>query len=76
MEGEGDGQNFRCAPDVRRVASFFALTTLLNLPPAMLPDVILLDEQELGLHPAAITLVGGMIAVSVEGQTARGFANG
>ena len=40
---------------------FFALVTLLNLPPEMLPDVILLDEPELGLHPAAITLVGGMI---------------
>ena len=40
---------------------FFALTTLLNLPPEMLTDVILLDEPELGLHPAAMTLVGGMI---------------
>ena len=40
---------------------FFALATLLNLPPNMLPDVILLDEPELGLHPAAIALVGGMI---------------
>ena len=40
---------------------FFALVTLLNLPPEMLPDVILLDEPELGLHPAAISLVGGMI---------------
>ena len=28
---------------------FFALVTLLNLPPEMLPDVILLDEPELGL---------------------------
>lgn len=35
--------------------------TLLNLPPEMLPDVILLDEPELGLHPAAITLIGDMI---------------
>ena len=40
---------------------FFALVTLLNLPPEMLPDVILLDEPELGLHPAAIALVGGLI---------------
>ena len=40
---------------------FFALVTLLNLPPEMLPDVILLDEPELGLHPAAIALVGNMI---------------
>ena len=40
---------------------FFALVTLLNLPPEMLPDVILLDEPELGLHPAAIALVGNMV---------------
>ncbi len=40
---------------------FFALVTLLNLPPEMLPDVILLDEPELGLHPSAIALLGGMI---------------
>ena len=30
---------------------FFALVTLLNLPPEMLPHVLLLDEPELGLHP-------------------------
>ena len=40
---------------------FFALVTLLNLPPEMLPDVILLDEPELGLHPAAVAIIGGMI---------------
>ena len=40
---------------------FFALVTLLNLPPEMLPDVLLLDEPELGLHPAAVALVGDMI---------------
>ena len=39
----------------------FALITLLNLPPEMLPPVILLDEPELGLHPAGISLIGGMI---------------
>ncbi len=40
---------------------FFALVTLLNLPSAMLPHVMLLDEPELGLHPAAIGLVGDLI---------------
>ena len=40
---------------------FFALVTLLNLPPEMLPNVLLLDEPELGLHPAAVALVGSMI---------------
>ena len=40
---------------------FFALVTLLNLPQEMLPNVLLLDEPELGLHPAAVALVGGMI---------------
>ena len=40
---------------------FFGLVTLLNLPPEMLPSVALIDEPELGLHPAAVTLVGSMI---------------
>lgn len=40
----------------------FSLVTLLNLPTDMLPDVILLDEPELGLHPSAVGLIGGMIA--------------
>lgn len=40
---------------------FFALATLLNLPPEMLPEVLLLDEPELGLHPAAVHLLGGMV---------------
>ena len=48
---------------------FFALVTLLNLPPGMLPNVIMLDEPELGLHPAAIALLGGLIkSMSVERQ--------
>ena len=47
----------------------FALVTLLNLPPEMLPSIILVDEPELGLHPAAISLIGGMIkSLSTERQ--------
>ncbi|MCY4536503.1 MAG: AAA family ATPase [Bryobacterales bacterium] len=40
---------------------FFALATLLNLPPEALPSVILLDEPELGLHPSAVDLAARMI---------------
>ena len=47
----------------------FALITLLNLPPEMLPSIILLDEPELGLHPTAISLIGAMIKrVSLQRQ--------
>lgn len=45
---------------------FFALVTLLNLPAEMLPDVLLLDEPELGLHPKAISLIGDMIGALAE----------
>ena len=49
---------------------FFALVTLLNLPKEMLPNVILLDEPELGLHPKAVILIGNMInSVSNHVQT-------
>lgn len=40
---------------------FIALTTLLLQPEEFLPSVILLDEPELGLHPAAITLLASLI---------------
>ena len=38
----------------------------MNLPPEMLPAILLLDEPELGLHPAAVALVGGMIKALAE----------
>lgn len=48
---------------------FFALMTLLSLPSAQLPDMILLDEPELGLHPEAIAVLAGMIrSLSCERQ--------
>ena len=40
---------------------FMALVTLLMQPEDMLPDVIIIDEPELGLHPAAESLVGALI---------------
>ena len=40
---------------------FFALVSLLNLPPEMLGGVLLLDEPELGLHPAAVNLIASMV---------------
>lgn len=46
-----------------------ALVTLLLQPERNLPDVLLLDEPELGLHPYAINVVGGLIrSVSTKTQ--------
>jgi predicted ATPase len=40
---------------------FIALTTLLLQPPALAPRLIIIDEPELGLHPAAIRALAAMI---------------
>jgi len=40
---------------------FMALATLLLQPEERLPELILIDEPELGLHPSAIALLGGML---------------
>jgi len=40
---------------------FMALSTLLLQPVKKLPKVIIIDEPELGLHPAAITALAAMI---------------
>ena len=48
---------------------FIALATLLLQPRELRPSVILLDEPELGLHPAAITILASLIKqISVETQ--------
>ena len=48
---------------------FIALATLLLQPKELRPSVILLDEPELGMHPAAIDLLAAMVkSVSVETQ--------
>ncbi len=40
---------------------YIALTTLLLQPQETLPDIIVLDEPELGLHPAAIVSLAEMV---------------
>lgn len=40
---------------------FMCLTTVLLQPEEKQPETILIDEPELGLHPAAITLLGALI---------------
>jgi predicted ATPase len=40
---------------------FISLATLLLQPQALLPDVIVVDEPELGQHPAGLNLLGGML---------------
>ncbi|MGA2439684.1 MAG: AAA family ATPase, partial [Tepidisphaeraceae bacterium] len=46
-----------------------AIITLFLQPDADLPDVIILDEPELGLHPHAIEIIAGLIrAASVKSQ--------
>ena len=48
---------------------FIALATVLLQPVSVRPSVILLDEPELGLHPAAITILAALVKqVSVETQ--------
>ena len=38
-----------------------ALATLLLQPEELKPSIIIIDEPELGLHPAAINVLGAMI---------------
>jgi len=40
---------------------FFALTALLLQPTQDLPDILILDEPELGLHPHACELIGSLL---------------
>jgi len=40
---------------------FICLTTLLMQPTHLLPDTVLIDEPELGLHPYAINLLADML---------------
>lgn len=43
---------------------FMCLTALLLQPKELLPNVIIIDEPELGLHPSAIAKLAGMIKIA------------
>ena len=51
------------APHLTSEASLrlFALVTMFNLPSEMQPDVLILDEPDLGLHPAGISALAELI---------------
>ena len=40
---------------------FMALVTLTNMPLGMVPNIVLLDEPELGVHPYAMSLLSALI---------------
>lgn len=51
------------------ILRFFALAALLLQPSATMPDVLLIDEPELGLHPHALEVLAGLIQkASVDSQ--------
>jgi predicted ATPase len=47
---------------------FICLTTLLMQPAHLLPDTVLIDEPELGLHPYAINLLADMLKQVAESK--------
>jgi predicted ATPase len=48
---------------------FICLATVLLQPQSLMPAAILIDEPELGLHPFAITVLGGLMkSAAVENQ--------
>ncbi len=68
---DSSGYDYLLGPDQISDGSlrFMALVTLLLQPPELLPKFIVLDEPELGLHPAAIAKLAGFVrSVSQQGQ--------
>jgi predicted ATPase len=47
---------------------FICLTTLLMQPTYLLPDIVLIDEPEIGLHPFAINLLADMLQEAAESK--------
>ncbi|MFZ0593488.1 MAG: AAA family ATPase [Bryobacteraceae bacterium] len=57
----GSDRIFNSAQAADGMLRIFALVALLEQPEWDLPDVLLLDEPELGLHPYAIEVISGII---------------
>jgi predicted ATPase len=63
---DSQGSDYLFGPDQISDGSirFMALATLLLQPKDLLPKFIVLDEPELGLHPAALSELAGMIQMA------------
>ncbi len=57
----GSDRIFSASQAADGMLRLMALVALLLQPEDDLPDVLILDEPELGLHPFAINLIGGLI---------------
>jgi predicted ATPase len=57
------GHDYRFGPHQLSDGSlrFMALVTLFLQPPETMPSMIIVDEPELGLHPAALAALAGMV---------------
>jgi predicted ATPase len=58
---QGSEEIFAASQASDGMLRILALMTLLGQPEEALPAILMLDEPELGLHPQAIMLLGGMI---------------
>jgi predicted ATPase len=65
---KGSDRVFNASQAADGMLRVMALVTLLLQPERDLPDVLILDEPELGLHPYAINVIGGLIR-SISNQT-------
>lgn len=63
-----DGGEYAFGPEQLSDGSirFVALATLFLQPPELLPNVIIIDEPELGLHPQAIDALASMIKTAAQ----------
>ena len=57
----GTDRVFNASQAADGMLRIMALVALLQQPEFDLPDVVVMDEPELGLHPYAIEVLGGLI---------------